>query len=441
MTVKLPSRIAAVAGVVALAALTACSAGGGTGGPQASACEKSAGKVALEFWSWVPGMDKAVALWNQKNPDIQVKLSTVPNGSKGTYQKMFTSLKAGTAPDLGQVEFDTLPSFRLQSGLRDIGPCGASADKDKFLDWSWRQVTFGENAVYAVPQDSGPMGLFYRKDLFDKYGVAVPKTWQEFADTAAKIHQADPTVYISNFTSGSAWLAALAWQRDARWFALDGDTWKVTVNGPQTREVADYWQQLLSKGLVSTVQTYSDEWNKAVADGKILTWPIAVWAGAVIKTNVPSTAGKWAVAPLPQWSAGEAKSGNVGGSTTAVFKDSKHPYEAAQFARWLNTDPEALTILINEGGIYPAAKEGLKLPVLQQPNEFFGGQKVFDVFAESAQQVDPNFTWGPTMTQTFATVGDALNNAKNGRTPLGEGLDQAQQKTVDAMKQQALKVQ
>ena len=27
------------------------------------------------------------------------------------------------------------------------------------------------SAVYAIPQDTGPMGLFYRADLFKKYGL------------------------------------------------------------------------------------------------------------------------------------------------------------------------------------------------------------------------------------------------------------------------------
>jgi hypothetical protein len=37
------------------------------------------------------------------------------------------------------------------------------------------------------------------------------------------------------------------------------------------------------------------------------------------------TAGDWQVAPLPQWKAGEAKSGNWGGSAFVVTKQSKFP--------------------------------------------------------------------------------------------------------------------
>jgi len=32
--------------------------------------------------------------------------------------------------------------------------------------------------------DSGPMALFYNKDVFDKYKIAVPTTWTEYAAAA-----------------------------------------------------------------------------------------------------------------------------------------------------------------------------------------------------------------------------------------------------------------
>ncbi|URN11141.1 hypothetical protein LUW77_01575 [Streptomyces radiopugnans] len=67
------------AAVVALTAATGC--GGGDGGDDAAAdasCKPSSGKVTLQYWSWVPGMQEAVDLWNGQNPDVQVKLKTTP---------------------------------------------------------------------------------------------------------------------------------------------------------------------------------------------------------------------------------------------------------------------------------------------------------------------------------------------------------------------------
>ena len=120
-----------------------------------------------------------VAVWNAKNPNIQVKVQTGPNGNGGTYQNFFNQLKAGNAPDLGQIEYDALPGFRVQDGLFNLGACDIVAKaKDQFVPWTWNQVSFGDQAAaYGVPQDAGPMALFYRADLFEQHGIAVPKTW------------------------------------------------------------------------------------------------------------------------------------------------------------------------------------------------------------------------------------------------------------------------
>lgn len=143
---------------------------------------------------------------------------------------------------------------------------------------------------------------------------------------------------------------------------------------------------------------------------------------------------------MPQWEEGGEEAGNWGGSTTAVLSSSDHPYEAAQFAMWLNTDPESLAILNEEGGLFPAARAGLDLPALQEGVEFYGGQEIFDVFREASDQVNTEFTWGPVMTDTYRFMSDGFASALNGQGTLSEALQSAQTQTVDAMETQSIPV-
>jgi multiple sugar transport system substrate-binding protein len=416
----------------------------GSGGTQAADCQPTGGQVKLTYWTWAPGVAEAAKVWNQKNPDIQVAVEEVPQGNNGTYPKMFNALKAGKAPDLGQVEFDSLPSFRVQQGLRDIAKCpGVAEAGPKFVDWTWKQATFSGDGVYAVPQDTGPMAMYYRKDLFAKYGIDVPKTWEEYAAAAAKLHAADPSLTITHFPQKDVnWFAGLVWQAGGRWFSDQGGTWKVDLTDANSKKVATYWQDLIGKGQVANLQGFSEAWNNAMNTGKVATWISAVWGIGTIRDAAPKTAGKWAVAPMPQWTTGESKAGNWGGSTTAVLAGSQHPAEAAKFALWLNTDPEALAITNTEGGLYPATTEGQSsLPGLSQPNPFFGGQKVFDEFRTASAQVDPDFTWGPTMEQTYAHLRDGFGAALAGKSTLEQAMTTAAQDTVKDLEQQAIPVQ
>ncbi|NEM91810.1 ABC transporter substrate-binding protein [Galbitalea soli] len=430
------------AAVVALAsvALVGCSTASGGGPSQAAACAPSKGKVTLNMTTWVPGMDKVVALWNAKNPNIQVKVQTGPNGNSGTYQNFFNELKAGNAPDIGQIEYDTLPAFRVQGGLQDIGACaGVQAAKSEFSTGLWNQVTFGEkSAVYAIPQDSGPMALYYRKDLFQKAGLSVPTTWDEYAADAVKIKALGGS--ITNFPKGDVnWFAGLVSQAGGQWFSTSGGKWTVNLTSPESTKVAAYWQDLISKKLVSTIPGFTDQWNNAYDKGQDWTWVSAVWGANSISSGAPTTSGKWAVAPMPQWTAGANVSGAWGGSSSVVFKGSKHPAEAAKFILWLNTSSEALTKLNEVAQLYPASTAGDQLPALSQPVPFYDNQPIYVTFGDAGKVISP-FTWGPTMTQTYSDVSDGFGAALSGSGTLQDALAAGQAKTIAALKAQSIPV-
>ncbi|WP_022879747.1 ABC transporter substrate-binding protein [Microbacterium sp. B19] len=425
------------AGALVMAGCSSSSAGS----TDAASCAPAGENVTLTFTSWIPGIEDAVAIWNKDNPDIQVQVQTGPSGNAGTYQNFFNQLQAGNAPDLGQIEYDALPNFRVQDGLANLGACeDVVKAKGQFVDWTWKQVTLGtENEVYGVPQDAGPMALFYRKDLFEQNGIAIPTTWDEYREAAKKIRALGG--YITNFSQSDInQFAGFVWQAGGQWFSNDGDAWKVDLTSDASKKVADYWQGLIDDGLVSSYPAWTDEWNNAYNTGQVWTWNSAVWGANSISSGAPDTAGKWAVAEAPQWAAGQSAAGNWGGSSIAVFKSTKHLYEAAKFALWLNTSEEALTSLNKTAAIYPATKDGLKLPSLQEGVPFYGDQKIYDVFAKASSEVDPNFVWGPTMTQVYADVSDGFKAAVAGSGTLTEALASAQDKTVATLEAQSIPV-
>src|SRR6202167_4691314 len=102
-------------------------------GRSSSTPAASTGKVTLTFWSWVPGISQSVNLWNKSHPNIHVNLSEVTSGGAGTYDKMFSALQAGNAPDLGQIEYATLPNFEHVGGLDNLASYGAGSVKQDFV--------------------------------------------------------------------------------------------------------------------------------------------------------------------------------------------------------------------------------------------------------------------------------------------------------------------
>jgi multiple sugar transport system substrate-binding protein len=283
--------------------------------------------------------------------------------------------------------------------------------------------------------------MFYREDVFKKYHLAIPTTWAQYADTAAKLHAADPNEYITDFPPKQpGWFTGLAWQAGGQLFGINGQSWQVSINNPSAQQVASYWQNLIDKKLVKTEPDFTNAWYHDLQTGSVASWVTAVWGAGTIMTNAPQSTGKWRVAPLPQWQAGQNADGNWGGSTTSVFKSSKHPKEAAEFAIWLNTNQQSLDEMIKGNNIYPAYQPALSSPLVNGPNAFFGNQDIGGVFKDGSTHVNVNFQWGPTINQVYTDIGDNFANAINGKGTLMDGLNAVQQSTVVFMKKQGFNV-
>lgn len=429
-------RGAAAAALLAAGLLTAtaaCGGGGSDGKAGGAATAKSKDKVTLTFWDWDPNIDKVVAKWNAGHPDIQVKLSN-PAGGDQLVAKMITAHEAKNGPDIAKVEYQSLPALVSKGVVADI----TQWTKDtvtKYDDATLKSTVF-QGKVYGVPQDVAPLMFFYRTDLFAKYGLSVPKTWDDFAAEAKTVRSKAPSAYLTNFDAADpGWFTGLAQQAGANWWTTSGDSWKVDIADAPTKKVAGYWQGLVDEGSIAKNPSFSPQWNKQMNDGTLLSWISGAWAPAQLGGIAPATKGKWAVAPLPAWTAGDPATGIWGGSATTVTTDSHHPEQAAQFASWLNTDDAAVTEQVKQINVYPAATAGRSLPVLAAPPAFFPNQPDFYAEVKKVAPAARSFPmWGPDVTVTFTGYTDGFGKALQSGGSFTGALDSMQSATVADMK-------
>ncbi|MDV6290585.1 MULTISPECIES: ABC transporter substrate-binding protein [Streptomyces] len=430
-------RLVTSAVAVALGASTLAACGSSDDGGDARS-----GPVSLTYWTWTPGMDKVVDLWN-KGPGKEQQITvTVKKQASGDtlVTKILTAHKAGQAPDLVQAEYQALPTLVSNDALADIS--GEVDDvKGKFAEGVWQQTTLGTDAVYAVPQDIGPMMFYYREDLFEQYGLEVPATWEEFARTARELKKAAPDKDLTTFSANDSGLfAGLAQQAGARWWTTEGEKWKVGIDDEATRKVADFWGGLVEEGAIDNQPMYTPAWNKALNTGKQIAWVSAVWAPGTLTTAAPDTKGKWAMAPLPQWSGSENRTGSWGGSSTAVTTDSENREAAAKFAEWLNTDADALGALAKEGGIYPASTSAQLSGAFAEPPEFFANQPDFYTKAADIAKTTAPSAWGPNVNVAYTSFKDAFGAAAKNKSDFSAALGTMQKETVADLEKQGFEV-
>ncbi|MEU0301302.1 extracellular solute-binding protein [Streptomyces sp. NPDC006175] len=432
-------RTVAVSTAAALAATALLSGCGSDDGGDEPA---SSGPASLTYWAWAPGMDKVADIWN-KGPGKEAGITvTVKKQASGDdlVTKIITAAKAHKAPDLVQAEYQALPTLVSNDVLADISEEAGDA-KSEFADGIWQQTTLGSDALYALPQDSGPLMFYYREDLFEQYGLTVPTTWDEFAETARALKKKAPDKDLTTFSSNDSGLfAGLAQQAGAKWWTTGGDKWKVAIDDPATRKVADFWGGLVEEGAIDNQPMYTPAWNKALNTGKQVAWVSAVWAPGTLTTAAPETKGKWAMAPLPQWKAGENVTGSWGGSSTAVTNDSKDKKAAAAFAKWLNTDPTALAALVKEGGIYPAATAAQTGGALAKAPDYFSNQPDFYTEAATIAQGTAPAAWGPNVNVAYSAFKDNFAAAAKNKSDFGAALSAMQDATVTDLKKQGFGV-
>lgn len=139
------------------------------------------GKAKLVFTSWrtedIERMNRINKVFMDANPDIIVDFQPIKDTEYDAQLK--SSLETGVAADIvflrsydsGRQIWDTgklLPLDDVVPALADFPPAARGA-------WSTDDGT-----MYAVPSVGVTHGIYYQKDIFDKYDLVAPETWDEF---------------------------------------------------------------------------------------------------------------------------------------------------------------------------------------------------------------------------------------------------------------------
>ena len=368
--------------------------------------------VTITFWSWVPGIQKAVNAFERAYPTIRVRYRNVGAGGP-EYEKLLTTIKARVgAPDVVQLPYSELSTIAATGGLLNLAKYGAIAYKKDFEPWSWGLVSMA-NSVYGIPQDAGPMALAYNTTIFKKYHLSVPRTWAMFEQDAKVLHQKAPALDFNiqfNSTDQSLY-KGLAWQLNGHVAKVIHGRWHFTVNTTPWKRVMSMVQTLTAKGWVPNNVTSTIQTDRLYAQNKVATVIAAAWEPLLLQQEAPKDAGKWRIVALPQWNLGHVASGDWGGSSDAITTQTKHPHASMIFATWINTNPKAIALDWTNGGLYPADIAGTRLPALSEAWPYYGRQKIGTVYRQMSAAVDFRYNYPPVMGYWADQFGTLLSHA------------------------------
>lgn len=166
---------------------------GGSEASQQSGQSDNGGALKGEITFWhcftqgvrMEAVQAAANSFMKDNPDVTINIETMSWGDFNTKWK--AGITTGDLPDMSIAQNTGEVAEMLNADmLAPIENVVSAVGAERFSENALADMT-KDGTKYGVPYYSHAQVMWYRQDLLEKAGLAVPKTWDEFRDAAAAL--------------------------------------------------------------------------------------------------------------------------------------------------------------------------------------------------------------------------------------------------------------
>ena len=275
-----------------------------------------------------------------------VTMVPMPASTSDQFAQYRLWLAAGTA-DIDLYQTDVIWAPQLAEHFLDLTDVAKDLAPTHFPSIIQSQTVNGK--LVALPIFTDAPALYYRKDLLDKYKVAVPTTWAELTVAAQAVQDGERAAGKPDF-HGFVWQGnayegltcnALEWVKSFGGGQIVEPDGTISINNEKAvmaLETVKGWVGTISP---AGVLAYQEEeargvWQTGNA-AFMRNWPYAYGLG---NSDDSAVKGLFGVTTLPVGAAGDTSAATLGGWNVAVSKYSAHPDAAISLAMYL-AGPEA----------------------------------------------------------------------------------------------------
>jgi ABC-type glycerol-3-phosphate transport system substrate-binding protein len=407
------------------------------------AAEKPAGDIVV--WGWEAALNDTIEAagvieaFNAEFPDVNVEfLIMAPND---VYTNLPLAITAGDElPDVVLVENSRLAQFVHMGGgtaltdLTDkVGPY-----VDQFNAYKWTDCTM-DGKYYCLPWDSGPVVMYYRRDVFDAAGLpsdpeevtAAIATWDDYLEACQQIkEETGAFCFAHNQANNFGRLYEMTlWEQGLGYYDLESG--EVTVDSPENIATLETLGEFWDAELVSDNLEWTDPWYAELGTVPLEEQPIATiieasWMEVFMKDWIaPGTAGLWGVAEMPSVTAGGVRASNDGGSTFVIPAEAPNPEAAWAFIEHALAKPESQLAMFETSGFIPSLETTYDDALFEAGDEFFDGQNARAIYADVVQRIPSAGIYGPNYNMMNGAVSLAIQRYAAGEVSAAEALQEA----------------
>lgn len=308
----------------------------------------------------------------------------------GHHSRLTTVLAAGEATnDIEALEVGYIAKFVEGGGLTNLAAPpfnGITMGKD-LVNFAMSNATTSDNRLVAYPVDIAPAVLFYRKSLIDEAGIDMEslKSWDDYIEAGKLLTiDRDGDGVIDQYAMPHATEVAMTPLSGGKggWFSTDK---KPLEPKAKFIEALKLVKKIREAGIDGDLGAWSGPWVQSFPDGTVASIVNGAWFGGALKAwMAPDLAGDWRVAPLP---------GNtyaaLGGTYLAIPEKVPAENKAAawEVIKYLCTNKNAQLSTFRQIDAFPALTSVYNDPVMNEPVDYFGGQKVRLIYADIARNI------------------------------------------------------
>ncbi len=254
--------------------------------------------------------------------------------------------------------------------------------------------TFGDK-IYCLRYDLAMFVLYYNKPLMDKFGYAVPTTWEEYQELSDKVAKEHPGYYLGTWGDGWTFISYFDASGCPSHELVNDSELKIDMKDPRCVRAAKLVDHMMNNGTMFNTDYFSAEFAKVVSDNKLLAMPGPAWMFGVFGGNDKSSWYKTSeqqlgvANPLKWKDDAKAMTPAMGGAAWTVSNHTKNPKLAVDFIQWVTTSPDFWKGTTN----FPAYKPIQNLFQEGMKNNKLFANDPFPVYQQAATLITPLDKW------------------------------------------------
>lgn len=378
------------------------------------------GEKKLVAWCWDQSFNGAALkiaeeLYKKDNSDFTLEI--VDMSKIDLEQKLNTNLVSGVTTGLPDIILanDINIAKYINSYDGAFTDLSGTIKFDEFSKYKVDSVTVN-GKQYAIPFDIGSAGMFYRRDYLEQAGFKPEDlqniTWEKYIEIGKVVKEKTGKDMITVNPNGDT-LIPIIMNSAGSWFTTE-DNKANFVGNKALEESLKVFKELSTSGIAKPVTGWS-EFVGSFNNGDVATVISAVWQIPTIM-DAKDQSGKWGVAPIPRLSniEGAKNASNEGGSSWMVLESSKSKDLAIDFlSKTIGGSSDFYSeFLTNNGGVGSYTK-AFESEAYSKEIEFFGGEKVYQIFSEWSKEV-PGITVGMYTQEAKDALKTEFSNIVNG---------------------------